>query len=366
MEKLKQNLTGLTLSELERFVESIGEKKFRGRQLFSWIYQKRAVDFSAMTDLAKALREKLTAHAVIGQGLLMERQTSEQSGAVKFLLRLQDGAMIESVHIPESGRRTCCVSTQVGCACKCSFCATGTMGFKRDLTCGEIVDQVIQAERAAQQDMTNVVLMGMGEPLLNYEAVMQACDLLNDENGLAIGSRHIVISTVGIVPAIYRYADEGRPYRLAISLHSALDEKRKKLLPVARKYPLEDLMQAIRYYSRKARQHPTIEYVLLAGVNDGAEDALALRQRVQGLDCKINLIPYNAVSAKFKAPDATSVEQFTRQLLPIRAPVSVRWSKGSDIAAACGQLAVDKKSMYAYNTVETEKYDQEHRHSQRR
>jgi 23S rRNA (adenine2503-C2)-methyltransferase len=344
MEKIKQNLTGLTLPELELFVQAIGEKKFRGRQLFGWIYQKRAVDFNEMTDLAKALREKLADLAVVGQVQQIGRQDSTQSGTIKFLHRLQDGAMIESVYIPESSRRTCCVSTQVGCACKCSFCATGAMGFKRDLSAGEIVDQVIQAERDARQEITNVVLMGMGEPLLNYDAVLKACDLLNDENGLAVGSRHIVVSTVGIIPAIYRYADEGRPYRLAISLHSAMDEKRQKLLPIAKKYPLPELMQAIRYYSRKARQHPTIEYVLLAGVNDGEEDAVALRQVLQGLSCKINLIPYNAALTKFKAPDTSAVEKFASRLLPLHAPVSVRWSKGSDINAACGQLATLKNT----------------------
>jgi 23S rRNA (adenine2503-C2)-methyltransferase len=338
MEKTKQNLTGLSLAELEAFAESMGEKKFRGRQLFGWIYEKKASAFADMTNLAKSLRDKLSDAAAIGLVQQAGRQVSSESGTIKYLFRLFDDALIETVVIPESARLTCCISSQAGCAFNCSFCATGAMGFKRDLSAGEIVDQVIFAERDMGHEITNVVLMGMGEPLQNYDAVIKACRMLNSEDGLAIAGRRIVISTVGLVPAIYRYADEDHPYRLAISLHSAMDEKRKKILPIGRKYPLPELMAAVRYYTQKARQHPTFEYVLLAGVNDGQEDAVALRNLLKGIPCKVNLIPYNAAIPQFQAPEADHVNQFVQWLLPLQAPVSVRWSKGTDIRAACGQL----------------------------
>jgi len=336
----KKMLTGLTLQELEQFAESIGEKKFRGRQLFSWIYEKRATGFGDMTDLGKGLREKLNAVAALGCLQLARRTQSDASNTVKYLFQLQDNHAIESVLIHESGRRTCCLSTQAGCAFKCSFCATGAMGFHRDLTAGEIVDQVLFIEREAGVELTNVVLMGMGEPLQNYDAVIKACRLLNHPDGLAIAGRHIVLSTVGIVPAIYRFADEGHPFRLAISLHASTDEKRKALLPIGRRYPLAELMKAVRYYAQKARQHPTFEYVLLAGINDSEQDAEDLVRLLNGLPCKINLIPYNAAIEKFSTPDAQAVDRFVQRLLPLHAPVSVRWSKGADIAAACGQLAI--------------------------
>ncbi len=338
----KKKLTGLTLQELEQFAESIGEKKFHGRQLFSWIYEKRATGFGDMTDLGKGLREKLDAVAVLGCLQLAGRTQSNASNTVKYLFQLQDNHAIESVLIHESGRRTCCLSTQAGCAFKCSFCATGAMGFHRDLTAGEIVDQVLCIEREAGVDLTNVVLMGMGEPLQNYDAVIKACRLLNHPDGLAIAGRHIVLSTVGIVPAIYRFADEGHPFRLAISLHASTDEKRKALLPIGRKYPLAELMKAVRYYAQKARQHPTFEYVLLAGINDSEQDAEDLVRLLKGLPCKINLIPYNAAIEEFSTPDAQTVDRFVQRLLPLHAPVSVRWSKGADIAAACGQLAIKR------------------------
>jgi 23S rRNA (adenine2503-C2)-methyltransferase len=184
----------------------------------------------------------------------------------------------------------------------------------------------------------------MGEPFHNYDNVIKACRLLNDPDGMAIAGRHIVISTVGLVPAIYRYADEGHPYRLAISLHTAVEEKRRRLLPVARVHGLADLMAAVRYYSQKARQRLTFEYVLLGGVNDSESDARALRSLLHGIPCKVNLIPYNAAIPSFQAPSAEQVDQFARWLLPLKAPVSVRWSKGSDIQAACGQLVVEAQT----------------------
>lgn len=336
---MKRNLVGLNRAELELFAESIGEKRFRGRQLFSWIYARHASSFDVMSDLGKELRLRLAQEAVLGLMTLEQRAASPASGSVKYLFRLEDGARIEAVYIPESGRRTLCISSQVGCALGCAFCATGALGFKRNLTTGEIVDQVLQAARETGELPTNIVFMGMGEPLLNYEAVMAAAGLINNADGIAVGHRHIVISTVGITPAIMRYAEEGQPYRLAVSLHSAIDAKRRQIVPVAKRYPLPELLNAIKYYAKKARRRPTFEYVLLAGFNDGEEDAAALRRLAAELPCKVNLIPYNPAVPGFDPPGEESVTRFAGWLAPLHAPVSIRWSKGADINAACGQLA---------------------------
>lgn len=335
----KTNLTGFTLEELQLFSEQIGEKEFRGRQIFSWIYERKATDFAEMTDLSKNLRNRFRTIAEIGQLQLSVKKRSPISGTIKYLFRLKDATFIESVYIPEVKRHTLCISSQAGCALQCTFCATGQLGFRRNLSAGEIVDQVIFVERDIGQQITNVVLMGMGEPFLNYDAVMKACGLIKHEDGLAIGFRHIVISTVGIVPAVYRYADEGHLYRLAISLHSAIESKRQGLMPVAKKYPLGSLMDAVRHYFKKTHRRPTIEYVLIADVNDGESDARALKTLLKDMPCKVNIIPYNPVVSRYQSPGPERVHRFTRWLYPLRAPVSVRWSKGADIDAACGQLA---------------------------
>ncbi len=336
---MKTNLVGMSRADLQAFALAIGEKPFRGRQLFSWIYAKHTADFAEMSDLAKATRLRLAQEAELGWLNLEQKAVSAASGSVKYLFRLGDGALIESVYIPEAGRRTLCISSQVGCALGCTFCATGALGFKRSLTTGEIVDQVLQTTRDTGAPPTNIVFMGMGEPMVNYEAAMAAAALLNDAEGLAIGHRHIVISTVGIPPAILRYTDEGQPFRLAISLHSAIDAKRRQIVPIARRHPLPELLNAVKYYAKKSRRRPTFEYVLLAGFNDGEEDAAALRRLAAEVPCKVNLIPYNPALAGFRRPDDGAVERFAAWLAPLHAPVSVRWSKGTDIEAACGQLA---------------------------
>ncbi|HOC23811.1 MAG TPA: 23S rRNA (adenine(2503)-C(2))-methyltransferase RlmN [bacterium] len=336
---MKNKLVGLNRAELELFAESIGEKRFRGRQLFSWIYAKHAASFEVMSDLGRELRRKLAEQAGLGWMTLEQRAASPESGSVKYLFRLEDGALIEAVYIPESGRRTLCISSQVGCALGCAFCATGALGFRRNLTTGEIADQVLQAARETGEMPTNIVFMGMGEPFLNYEAVTAAAGLINNPDGIAVGHRHIVISTVGITPAILRYADEAQPFRLAISLHSAIDAKRRQIVPIAKRYPLPELLIAVKYYAKKARRRPTFEYVLLAGFNDGEEDAAALRRLAAEVPCKVNLIPYNPAMPGFERPDEASVTRFAAWLSPLHAPVSIRWSKGTDINAACGQLA---------------------------
>ena len=337
MEKI--NITGMTIEELEAFVEDIGEKSFRGRQLFNWIYVKKAAQFSEMTNLSKTLREKLQSRADIGCLQLLKKKTSDGSSSAKYIFRLHDGHVIESVYIAESGRRTLCLSCQVGCALKCAFCATGRLGLKRNLSAGEIIDQVLYIERDIGHEMTNIVFMGMGEPFKNYDHVIKAANLIKHPDGIGIGYSRIVISTAGIVPAIFRFADEGHRFKLAVSLHSAVNEDREKIMPISRKYSVEKLVEAVKYYIQKSGCRPTFEYVIMAGVNDRKQDADALRKLIRGLECKVNLIPYNPTVSEFERPRAESVDQFARWLFPIQTPVSVRWSKGVDIDAACGQLA---------------------------
>jgi len=331
----------MTQKELETFAESIDEKRFRGKQLFHWIYQSKLNDFEPMTNIAKSLRIKLSKTAALGHLVLQKRSVSS-SGSIKYLFRLADGHFIESVYIPEDDRHTLCVSSQVGCALMCAFCATGKMGFRRNLSAGEIVDQVLYVERNIGRELTNVVFMGMGEPLKNYDAVVKAAKLMSHPDGIAIGTRHIVISTAGIIPEIYRFADDGHKFKLAISLHSAINEKRQQVMPISQKYHVQALVQAIHYYINKSGRRPTIEVVLLKNVNDGYDDAMALKKMVENMPCKINLIPYNPTVEDFQRPNPQQVDRFAQWLLPCKAPISVRWSKGDDIDAACGQLATSE------------------------
>jgi 23S rRNA (adenine2503-C2)-methyltransferase len=336
---MKQMLTGMSAQDLQTFIQGLGEKPFRGRQLFSWIYEKKAQSFDELTELSKTFRALLQQQAEIGALHFVEQSLSPRSQTCKYLFSLKDSLLIESVLIKESARRTLCISSQAGCALDCKFCATAAMGFKRQLTAAEIVDQVICVERAVQAELTNVVFMGMGEPLLNYENVLAAADLINHPDGIAIGHRHIVISTAGVVPAIQRYADENRPYRLAISLNSPFQEERAGIMPVAKKWDIPTLMAAVRYYVGKVSQRPTFEYVMMADLNVSKDHALALKKLLKNIPCKVNLIPYNATRGTFKRPGLKAINQFAEWLKPLSAPVSVRWSKGDDMNAACGQLA---------------------------
>ncbi len=336
---MKKILIGLTRQECEQFAEDIGEKKYRGRQIYKWIYEKRAASFEQMSDLPQTLREKLREHALLGFMTVAEIDDRSSSGSVKYLFRLPDGRHIESVYIPEANRTTLCISSQVGCALNCRFCATARLGLKRNLTAGEIVEQALAIMRLRDEDITNIVFMGMGEPFANYDNVIKAAAIFTDDNGMAIGARRTVISTSGLADKIKRYADEGHKYRLAISLNSPFQEQRAELMPIAKKWDLDALLQAVRYYAIKSRKAPTFEYVLLAGVNDSHRHALALKKIVKSMPCKLNLIPYNPTVELFSRPDKEHVDQFARWLLPLNTGLSVRWSKGDDVNAACGQLA---------------------------
>ncbi|MBN1561398.1 23S rRNA (adenine(2503)-C(2))-methyltransferase RlmN [candidate division KSB1 bacterium] len=339
---MKKRLIGLTIAECELYAEEIGEKKYRGRQLYKWIYAKKAASFAAMTDLAATVRDKLNETAELGHLQVAEIDGRSASGSVKYLFRLPDGRHIESVYIPDDSRKTLCISSQVGCALNCQFCATARLGLQRHLSVGEIVGQVLTIMQLGEE-ISNIVFMGMGEPFANYENVIRAAQLLSDDNGMAIGARRIVISTCGLVDKIIRYADEGHKFRLAISLNSPFQEQRVQLMPVSRKWDVDTLCEAVKYYAKKSRKVPTIEYVLIAGVNDSREHAAALKKIVRSMPCKVNLIPYNTTGALFARPSTQQIETFVRWLLPLKAGLSVRWSKGDDAAAACGQLAGKKQ-----------------------
>ena len=350
----KKNLKGLNLVELQSFVEELGEKKYRAAQLYSWLYAKAAQNFDEMTDISKEFRVVLS-HASQISNLQTVNQSVSVDGTIKYLFKLDDDLTIESVLIPGKKKAseidkhlTLCVSTQVGCPLDCKFCATGAMGFLRNLTAGEIIDQVIHVQRYSAKRITNLVYMGMGEPLLNYENVMKSIDIINDGRGLNIGARHITISTAGYADRIRQLADEERPLKLALSLHSLDNDKRTKLMPITKKFPVDALIEALDYYYHKKRSRPTFEYILFDGFNDTASDIKAFVKLSRRIPCKVNLIPFHSISfmhpsgigASLKPTPASRIEVFADALREADITVMVRSSSGQDIQAACGQLAV--------------------------
>jgi 23S rRNA (adenine2503-C2)-methyltransferase len=354
------NLKGLTIEELQDFAISLGEPRYRGRQLFYWIYNRGALAFDEMTDLPKGLRQRLQGAASLDHLAPIAREASPLDGTVKYLFELKDGSKIESVLIPPSAtlngdekRLTLCISTQVGCPLDCKFCATGTMGFTRNLTAGEIVDQVLQARRESSRKITNLVYMGMGEPLMNYDAVMKAVDILSNEYSVAISARRTTISTAGWVDGIRRMADEKRKAKLAVSLHTLDNDLRTKLMPLNRRYSLEELLDAVRYYYQKTRQRVTYEYILLDRLNDSDEDVRRLISLSKNVPCKINVIPFHSIeftepegfAATFRPTLPERMEYFVKKLRDANITVMVRSSSGKDIEAACGQLAIKDERM---------------------
>ena len=336
------NIFGNTKHQLEELFESLGEPRYRGRQVFKWLYQRGCIDFQAMTDLPQPLRDRRVQQYTINR-LLLEEQARSTDGTEKYLFRLEDKHPIETVLIPVSDqeRTTVCISSQAGCALACRFCATGTMGLLRNLTVGEIVGQLLfLRDRSGADAFTNVVMMGMGEPLHNYDNVVEALRIMTDPDGLALGSKRITLSTSGITPKIRKLAESGLNVRLALSLHAATQEKRLQIMPVAETFALEKLMAAVRDYAATVRDRVTFEYVLMTDFNDSMADIKALARLVEGIDCKINVMAYNPVPGlDFDRPDADRVDWFGRELASRVPAVTVRKSRGRDIDAACGQLA---------------------------
>ncbi len=336
------NLYDLSFEQLTNFLIELGEPKFRAKQVWQWLYQKYATSFDEMRNVPKGLREKLAETAVIPTPHITTSQHSSDGQTKKVLFQMHDGQLIETVLMRYDKRRTLCISTQAGCAMGCVFCATGQMGFFRNLTVGEIVIQVLHfARELAETDehVTNIVMMGMGEPLHNYDPTLAAVDCLTDENGFNLGARKITISTVGLVPAIRRYADEQRQTPLAVSLHAATDAERDPLIPINSRYPIADLMEACQYYIEKTGRRLTIEWALINGENDTVEQARALGQLLQGMLCHVNLIPLNPTKDYGGKPSSRGrVEAFREELSRYGVSSTVRVRRGIDIQAGCGQL----------------------------
>lgn len=338
----KDALIGLTSPELERLLLSWGERPFRGRQIAEWMYAHGALDFARMTNLPASLRDRLAEIHEVGTLVERGRRETADRGTRKIAYGLRDGGVIEAVFMSTPRRFTFCLSSQHGCGFACRFCATGRMGRGRNLSAGEIVEQVVRLRSElpeGDQDF-NVVMMGMGEPLENYDAVIQALGIMTDPEGMKVPSKRITISTVGMVPQIHRLADERRRYRLAISLHAATDDLRSKLMPVNRRFPLEPLMRAVRHHIEKVGERITFEYILIEEINDTIGDAVRLARLVGSLPCRVNLIPYNPIGpGRFRRPAPERIQRFVDYLAPRVPAVTVRYSQGVDIGAACGQLA---------------------------
>ena len=339
----RPDLASLDLAEMEARLAAGGIERFHARQIYRWIHRRGETDLDRMTDLSRTLRQALAEGYRIVTPQVAHRDVSID-GTTKYLLRLEDGRQIESVYIPDTPAQTFCISTQVGCAMRCAFCLTGKMGIVRDLTAGEIVGQVrvLARETGLVDRPFNIVLMGMGEPLHNYDATMKALRMLAEEHGFALPARRVTLSTVGVLPALERLASEPYMPNLAVSLHATTEAVRDALVPVNRKYGLADLIEACRRFPVKRRERITFEYVLLAEVNDTPADARRLVKLLAGLRAKVNLIPLNAAAGiPFERPADTRVDAFARILAEKGVTVSVRKSRGRDIRAACGQLIVE-------------------------
>jgi 23S rRNA (adenine2503-C2)-methyltransferase len=342
----KPSVFNLTLAGLEAWAAKRGEPPYRAKQVLQWLYQKRISRFHEMSDLSQRLREELDSDFLV-EPLVCARTTGSRDTTQKFLFALRDNNFIESVLIPASpalygsasDRKTLCLSTQVGCAYGCKFCASGLEGWTRNLEPGEIVEQVLRVEALSGEKVNNLVFMGMGEPLANYQNLLQSIEIIRAPWGIGIGARHITVSTSGLAPRIRELADQPLQVRLAVSLHGATDAVRQTIMPINRKFNLAALIDACAYYCQKKRQRITFEYILIENVNDGLDQAIELARLARRLEAKVNLIPYNTVQGLgWKRPSQTRQQTFYRTVRNGGADATIRLEKGHDIDAACGQL----------------------------
>ncbi|MGE5429822.1 MAG: 23S rRNA (adenine(2503)-C(2))-methyltransferase RlmN [Syntrophomonadaceae bacterium] len=345
---IKNQLKGLTLEELKEYFKKIGEPAFRGEQLFNWMYNHLALSFDEMQNFSKDLRGKLSETCSLQSLELVTVQDSPQTGTKKYLFQTSDERKIESVVIPDQDRATLCISTQVGCPLDCKFCATGLMGYKRNLTVGEVVDQYLLAARDyGKEKITNIVYMGMGEPLLNFKATLSSLSIFTAELTKGVSRSRITVSTAGIAPKIKELADSGFRVKLALSLHSCFEDVRSTIMPINLKFPLRENIEAIKYFAKKTGTRITFEYTMLKGINDRTEDVKALTKLCSQVPSKINIIPFNSIahmnpggiSATLEPASYKDIQNFAQQLRDNNITVMVRETQGSDIAAACGQLA---------------------------
>ena len=340
------DIRSLSLEELKNVLVEKGEKAFRAKQVFEWLWKKNAHSFDDMSNISKSLRDLLNGNFIINYAKPEHVQESSD-GTTKIAFKLHDNLLVEGVLIPSEKRATACISCQVGCKLGCDFCATAGLGFKRDLTAGEIYDQIFYIKTLAEEkgyNFSNIVYMGMGEPLLNYDNVMQSIDMVTGKQGLEMSPRRITLSTAGLPHMIKRLADDDVKFNLAISLHSAINEVRNTIMPINKTYNLEDLSEAIMYFVEKTDSRPTFEYLLLKNINDSIDDAKALAHFCKSFPVKINIIEYNPTEKdKYQKANLDKLEAFTKYLESKNIIVNVRRSRGKDIDAACGQLANKKK-----------------------
>lgn len=343
MNQNKKDIRALSLQELEAYFSSIGEKPFRAKQVYEWLWNKNAHSLSEMTNLSKSLRENLENHFSIKPAEIHVMQRSID-GTIKNAVKLHDGNVVESVLIPTAKRTTACVSSQVGCSLDCTFCATAQLTRMRNLTAAEIVDQVTlidkQSREYYQKPLSNIVFMGMGEPLLNYSSVTDAIRKITEDKGLGMSARRITVSTSGIPKLIEKLADENLKVKLALSLHSAIEEKRNQLMPFSVKFPLTSIMESLSYWYRKTKSRITLEYIIWKGINDGNEDIKALIKFCKSIPSKVNLIQYNSIEGgKYSQANSNIIQNYVTALEQENIIVKIRKSRGDDIDAACGQLA---------------------------
>lgn len=346
----KIQLKGLTLDELKDYFREIGEPRFRGEQVFHWMYNHLVDDFFLMNNLPKEIRQQLTDNCKIKTLEYVTSEVSPLTGTKKYIFETSEGNKIESVIIPETNRTTLCISTQVGCPLDCKFCATGLMGYKKNLTAGEIFDQYVLAARDyGKERITNIVYMGMGEPLLNYDSTLKSLKIFSQEKSKGISLKKVTVSTAGIAPKIIDLAHSGLKAKIALSLHSCFEDVRTRLMPINEKYSLEENIKAIRYYAKKTSTRITFEYVMLKDINDRDEDLTALKRLCSEIPSKINVIPFNSLthmnptgfSAELEPSPRQRIEEFTNELRNKNITVTVRYTQGDDITAACGQLAIN-------------------------
>jgi 23S rRNA (adenine2503-C2)-methyltransferase len=351
-QKAPQSLLGMMPAEVEALIKEMGEPGFRAKQVVEWTFVRRVADIEAMTNLPKALRERLK-ERLVTRSMSIATVSGSADTTRKFLLKLNDGRYVETVLIPanpalyggKSDRRTLCVSSQVGCAYDCKFCASGLAGFTRNLTAGEIVEQIVQVEAHTGERVDNLVFMGMGEPLANFSNLIKAIEILNAEWGIGIGARHMTGSTSGLAPPRHKLADFPLQIRLAISLHGASDPVRNEIMPVNRKYPLAELFEALEAWNAKRKQFLTFEFILIEDVNDGLDQARMLAKRARSVNAKVNLIPYNTVDGlPWKRPSEQRQDAFLEVLTSAGVTATLRREKGHDIAAACGQLRLKQET----------------------
>jgi 23S rRNA (adenine2503-C2)-methyltransferase len=341
----KTVLKGMDLDDIKKWCNNHGIPLFRANQIYQWLYRHGVDSANDMNNLSKNLRNKINNETLLSTLTIEKIDKSSKESTQKILFKTLDNKFIEAVSMVDQNRHTICISSQIGCNVNCDFCATGKMGLIRNLLTGEIIDQAIAIRNLVKKPITNVVYMGMGEPFLNYNRVIKSAGMLHSPEGFGLGAKRITISTSGIVPKIEQFIKEKYRYKLAISLNATEDETREKIMPLNRKWPIKEIIKSASRFSARKNHDVMFEYVLLKGINDTAEDAIRLANLVQGINCKINVIPYNETGGEYERPSNSIIETFLKTLKQNQKgfKILVRWSKGEDIEAACGQLAVNNQ-----------------------